>query len=230
MSVPQDFALEPARLVEIEFGLDSSDTRPKGEPVPVQFNPESLRLSYSNTVGKTAATGTAAMQFLASASSRLDIELWLDATVHEQATDVRQLTAQIRHFVTPQAIKQSGEAKFLVPALRFTWGTFLFEGVVTSLNEVLELFSSDGRPLRAKVTLSIASQDVVARVEALEDAQQPGPGQEPRTPVATGDSLQQVAGRQGDPTSWRALAEANGVEDPRHPPAGTLFGRPGRRR
>ena len=44
--------------------------------------------------------------------------------------------------------------------MRFQWGSFLFEGVMDSMDETLEFFSADGRPLRAKVSISITSQDI----------------------------------------------------------------------
>ena len=226
--MPEQVNLAKASLVEVELRSGQSDGRPISDPVEVQFNPESLKLTYGNSVAKTDATGTAGMQFISSNSAKLDLDLWFDATVVPGQDDVRKLSGHLRSLLNPKPMPQgsqpkSGEAKFIVPAVRFSWGTFLFEGVITSLNETLDLFSSEGRPLRSKSTVSIASQDIRFKIEGLEQARSQGPGQVPQVPLAAGDSVQQAAARSGSPGSWRELATAAGIENPRLPNAGAML-------
>lgn len=228
--MPEQVRLEKAKLVEVELRSGGEDGDVKGEPVDVQFNPESLRLTTSNSIGKTDVTGTAGMQFISSSSMKLDFDLWFDASVHPTANDVRVLAEALHELITPKAIPEQGEAKFVVPAVRFSWGAFLFEGVITSLNETLDLFSSDGRPLRSKASVSMASQDVKFKIQQLEDARSSGPGQVPQVPVGAGDSIQQLAGRAGATKDWRGLADAAGIDNPRLPQAGTLLPTRGARR
>ena len=46
------------------------------------------------------------------------------------------------------------------PGVRFLWGSFQFDGMMDSLEETLEFFSPDGRPLRASVSLgAVAAED-----------------------------------------------------------------------
>jgi hypothetical protein len=40
------------------------------------------------------------------------------------------------------------------------WGTFRFDGYVEALEETLEAFSPDGRPLRATLALSLARAQI----------------------------------------------------------------------
>lgn len=221
--MPEQVRLAKASLVEVELRTGDSDGRTIGKPVDVQFNPESLKLTYSNSVGKTDVTGTAGMQFISSSSAKLDLDLWFDASVDPDVADVRELSAHLHAMITPKPIPEQGEAKFIVPAVRFSWGSFLFEGVITSLNETLDLFSSEGRPLRAKASVSIASQDIRFKIQSLEDSRAQGPGQVPQVPVSEGDSVQQVAARSGSPGSWRDLAEAADIENPRRPDPGAML-------
>ena len=86
--------------------------------------------------------------------------------------------------------------------MRFQWGAFTFDGVLTTLNETLELFSHDGRPLRSRISLSFASQEIQFRIEESGGGGGAGgAGQTPRTPVGQGDSVQQLAGKAGGSTS-----------------------------
>jgi phage tail-like protein len=71
--------------------------------------------------------------------TRLRVELWFDVAGARE-DDVRRLTQPVAYFAR-------------VPATRFEWGTFRFDGHVEAVEETLELFSADGRPLRARMDL-----------------------------------------------------------------------------
>jgi phage tail-like protein len=73
--------------------------------------------------------------------TRLALELWFDVAGARE-DDVRRLTKPVAYFAG-------------VPATRLQWGTFRFDGHVEALEESLELFSADGRPLRARVELTL---------------------------------------------------------------------------
>jgi hypothetical protein len=223
--VPDQTELAQARLVEVDFDEEGAGATPRagGRTAKVQFNPESLKLTSANTVAKTDAAGSAAMQYIGSSSTKLDLELWFDATVVDEGVELRSMTEGVYYFITPS--KSGSEAKFKVPGVRFQWGAFTFDGVLTSLNETLELFSHDGRPLRSRIALSFASQEIRFRIEATgAGGGARGVGQTPRTPVRQGDSIQQLAGQAGGSSSaWKAVAAANGIENPRMPEVGALL-------
>jgi phage tail-like protein len=71
------------------------------------------------------------------AGETLRFELWF-----ETSDDVRRLTDPVAAL--------AGR-----PAVRFGWGSFAFEGRITALEQQLDLFSPDGRPLRAALALSM---------------------------------------------------------------------------
>ena len=222
--MPDQTQHQPARLIEVELGDGTSPAKPKsgGRDVPVQFNPETLKVTKANTVAKTDAAGSAAMQFVGTTATKLDLELWFDATVLGNDRGLRDLTEGVYFFITPD--KADGQTQFKVPGVRFQWGEFLFDGILTSLNETLELFSSDGRPLRSRMSLGFTSQDIKFRVQGMSEGRGAGaPGQTPQTAVKAGDTVQQLAARAGDPASWKAIAAANGVENPRLPQVGAML-------
>jgi hypothetical protein len=86
--------------------------------------------------------------------------------------DVRDLTRTVRQFTEPTQENPSEPP----PAVRFKWGKFCFQGIMTQLTEDLDYFSSDGMPLRAKVSVTITevnpkweAGDVAAGAKAARD-------------------------------------------------------------
>ncbi len=208
-----------AQLQEIE--LRSKDKGPTDveKPFDVQFNPETLRVTYTNTIENKDQNGGGSMQYVAKSATKLAVELWFDATTDANGGDVRAKTAKVGALMKPK--KGKGKDKQPVPpGVRFHWGTFLFEGVIESMDETLELFSTDGKPLRAHVTLSLTSQAI-----QTSDAKDAGasPGSEPRTQMRANESVQQAMGREGRPDAWPQVAAANGIENPRFPRPGQFI-------
>lgn len=231
--------IERARLREV----DPATHKPvRGHDLEVQFNPESLKVSYTNQVSPAGAASSGGQQHVGSGSTRLAVQLWFDVTAPGPGNpvDVRQLTEQVLYFITPDTKKKHP----VPPLLRFEWGTFSFEGVVESLEESLEFFSAQGIPLRASVSLSMSQPRLQAPVRAPPpppaapgastasgSPTAPGalsattaPGTRELTPAPAGATLQALAAsRGGDPSQWRALADANNLETPRRIPTGVLL-------
>lgn len=211
--------LEKAELQEI-----TADERadPVGEPVAVQFNPTTLKLTLSNQVEGGKSRGRQARQFTGKSSTVLSVELVFD-TADEGTTDnprsVRERTAIVEKYVLP---KEGGQEA--PPKLRFQWGDFVLDGIVESLDLNFDHFASNGTPLRATVSLSLKEQD--AKYQFLRTG--PGsntragssgggqggdagpgssgaPGDRSATALA-GETAPEFAARQGlDPAAWRGL-------------------------
>lgn len=206
--------------------------------VTVQFNPETLKVTYTNQVSQ--GSGRNATQHVGAGATKLAVQLLFDVNAAgDEATataDVRELTEKVVYFITPQ-----GEGRARVPPLlRFAWGTFQFDGVVESLDESLEFFSPEGRPLRASLSLSLAQPQIVGAVTRNPSGQRqplapasgaaPGAprreaGTTPLTPAPQGGSVQRMAGQSnaGDSSNWRDVAQANGIEDPLRLAVGSLI-------
>lgn len=134
--------------------------------IDVQFNPTSLKIQYSNNADAGGVTAKAQPRQNASVQpSVLSLDLEYD-TAENPGVDVRTLTAAVRRFVQPPPDKPKSPA----PLVQFLWGTFLFNGRVTQVTEDIDYFSPDGRPLRAKLSLSITEQDPALEANAV------GPG------------------------------------------------------
>jgi phage tail-like protein len=71
--------------------------------------------------------------------SRLSAELWFEST-----RDVRALTEPVAGLVRASAV-------------RFQWGPLRFDGRLESVEETLDLFAPDGRPLRARLALCLVA-------------------------------------------------------------------------
>lgn len=191
------------------------------ETIPVQFNPASMTLQMANSTDGGQTRGRQAQQYNGSASTTLSVDLEFDTADEGSASapvDVRDRTARVRQFVLPGGT----ESKSAPPRVRFRWGTFELTGVMDSLTEELTYFSTDGVPLRSKLSVSVKEQD--SRFEALErgpganragDAPAAGEGGAGGGPIdrlaeaLSGETPADFLARNGlAPEAWRALGGA----------------------
>lgn len=221
---------QPQNLMKAElWKLDNLDSRQEvGSAIPVQFNPETLKVSYSNQSSGGDQRGGSAIQYVGQGTTKLSFELWFDVTAPQpdqnSENDVRKLTKKVVDLIQPQ---ESGmRDKFIPPAVRFLWGTFLFEGIIDSINESLEFFSEDGKPLRASLQISLTQQ----KIQFLFGNQQsPGLGSQTTAgsrsleQARSGDTVQSVAARSGQQNNWQSIANANDIDNPRQIPLGAAI-------
>jgi phage tail-like protein len=165
-SAPSRPAMAKAQLRELDADLRREQS--PGLSATVQFNPERLRISSKRQVAgedgvrdvhETAAGSTVV--------SRLSVSLWFDASEIERedrgsTRDVRNLTREVARFMTPAAVSAQ-MAGGRPRGVRFTWGSLVFDGYMESIDETLEHFSSDGRPLRARVQIELVRDSIVDR-------------------------------------------------------------------
>ncbi len=226
-----------ARLLE----LDENGTPKGGEhsSVAVQFNPETLKVTFANQIvppnnsGGGDQSSRASTQFVGTGTTKLAVQLWFDVTSvipdelassDEERRDVRKLTQKVAYFITPQTSRDDPTKK-IPPLVRFLWGSFQFDGIMDSLEESLEFFSPEGVPLRAGVTISLSQQSIqfafgqAATAGGASGGAGPGgaapAGTAPLTPAPSGASLQSMAAAQGKGDQWQQIAAANNIENPR---------------
>lgn len=218
--MPESLNLAKAELHEVDAEFNN-DINPDNN-CKVQFNPESLKVSFANQVATPSGAGdqkgSPARQFVGAGTTKLSLQLWFDVTApmptgQKAENDVRKLTAKVAYFITP---KQEGD-KFVPPAVRFIWGSFQFDGIMESLEESLEFFSSDGRPLRANVTINLTQQKITKFFFRPLDTPgvSPSPGTRPLTQATAGSNVQKEADKQGKGDKWQDIAAANNIENPR---------------
>lgn len=148
-------ALEKATLQELR-----GDGTPVGDPVPVQFNPTTLKLQFSNHSSDGQTRANQNRQSIGASSTTLTAELVFD-TADEGDTNrprsVREKTALVEKFIVPQSGKE-GESH--PPKVRFHWGELVIDGVMEGVVSLeFDLFASNGTPLRAKVGITIQEQN-----------------------------------------------------------------------
>src|SRR5215470_242464 len=114
-----------AKLTELK--QDFTSERPDGQTAEVQFNPETLKLTFANQLvqpqGGDQAAGNAGRQFIGAGTTKLALQLWFDVTAMQAdpVDDVRRLTQKVIFFMTPQ--KSGADPKKLAPpGVRFVWG------------------------------------------------------------------------------------------------------------
>jgi hypothetical protein len=220
--------LAKARLLQLE----GEDPKP-GTELPVQFNPDSLKVSYANQViqvQNAANPQDAATQWVGQGTTKLSLQLVFDVTAPpfdgKPGADVRRETEKVIALIEPgraQDVKTKGGDPQTVhppPKVRFQWGTFRFDGMVDGIEEALEFFSPDGRPLRSTIGLTLSTQKVSHEMLPPSAAQPAGapaatPGAKPLTPAGAGLTLQGMAEAAGVAASWPSIAAANGIENPR---------------
>jgi Contractile injection system tube protein len=224
--MPESQEVKKATLQEVE--KDKTPPATKGEALTVQFNPQSLKLNYSNQQAGNGTPGGTGTQHTGRGVTKLSLELFFDVTAPkpnvQQESDVRKLTQKIAYFITPK--KEDGDDNPSPPAVRFSWGSFLFDGVMEGMDETLDFFSASGVPLRATVSITLVKQELDFQFNPGGDGKKnSGPttaGTLPNEAARSGDSLQQMAGRAGKPDAWKAIAAANKIENPRMMAPGTF--------
>lgn len=220
--------LEKAKLQEI---TSAAAAQTVGTAVDVQFNPTSLKLVLTNTMEGGQAKGRQKRQYIGSSSTKLSMQLIFDTAdegTESKPRSVRELTSGVARFLLP---KKEGTKD--VPAkVRFQWGTFLFEGIIDSLTEEVDLFAEDGTPLRAKIDITITEQKAAYQfLEAGPGASKGGQAKRPGEPPGAGpgtsgsggtdrtgealggEAAVDFAARLGlDPGAWRSFADQ--LDDP----------------
>jgi hypothetical protein len=218
--------LAKAELRQLDANFQSEIS--KENWTTVQFNPETLKVSFANQIatpsGAGDQSGTPARQFVGAGTTKLSLQLWFDVSGEvpdgakpsggTQVDDVRKLTQKVAFFITPQ---EEG-TRFVPPAVRFLWGSFQFDGIMESLEESLEFFSPEGKPLRASMSLNLTQQKIT-RFIFRDTGASPGagetPGTRPLTQAPAGSTVQGLASGAGLGQNWQPIAQANGIENPR---------------
>jgi|SRR5579884_2084398 len=213
--MPTSVPLAKATLQELQPGTD----KPGEKKIEVQFNPETLKLSYSiqtSSSGSEGSSNTTPKQIISGNTTKLSMQLWFDVSAQadgaQAVDDVRLQTRDVVYFVTA---KPDDKGSLSVPGVQFSWGSFLFQGVVESMEESLEFFSNEGKPLRSSISLSMSSQKLLRPTPQSTGG--PGgttPGTQPLAQAPSGVSLQSLTANAGLGGNWQAIASANGIDNP----------------
>jgi contractile injection system tube protein/LysM domain-containing protein len=196
--------------------------------VAVLFNPNSYTITKPVTWTGSADRGLNAptLVFGGGGSRTLTLELFFDVTEPVDGnviTDVRDKTNAI---VALTRIERKNTVP-APPVCEVSWGNappnldFPFIGVITNLVQAFKLFRSTGEPVRATLTVTM-----LEFLDAVKDKKETDPELTTRR-VRRGDTLTSIAAEvYRDATEWRAIAQANNLDDPRRPRIGQTLSIP----
>ena len=147
----------------------------QGPIIPLCFNPTEYQLQKTNNFAEIPIPGLESppIQFVRGASEKLSAELLVDTS--DTLQDVRE--AYVKKL--SDLMKLDGE-KHAPPIVRFTWGPEIFNGVLESLNITYVLFTPEGVPLRAKLSVVLKEY----RPAAVQVKDPPGPRQTSTRPMS----------------------------------------------
>ncbi|GGM03653.1 peptidase M23 [Streptomyces fumigatiscleroticus] len=190
----------------------------------LDFNPSQLTLSRQS---QWKATPTPAVrdgvvpEFMGPEPREMNLEIFLDSSDEPDSNTVMKKVESLLLCceVTAKsiAVKQPSP-----PWVVFQWGAFStarFVAYVRSVEVTYSLFGTTGVPIRATCQVNLHE------IPGTTLGQNPTSGAltaQRVHRVVAGDSLQSLAWREyGDAAAWRAIAEANGIDDPNRLPTGT---------
>jgi nucleoid-associated protein YgaU len=208
------------------------------EFIALQFNPTEVSLEKSAQIADINIHGldSPLLQFTRGQAERLTLELFFDTTdrgMGPGAHSVTELTDRIYELVKIEPERHAP------PVCAFVWGQHFpggevsshvggnqrrtdFQCVVESVRQKFTLFSPQGVPLRA--TLSVTFREYKTLDEQLHQLNLQSPDHTRSYVVQRGDQLSGIAARHyRRPGEWRRIADENGLEDPRRLPPGTFL-------
>jgi hypothetical protein len=120
--------------------------------------------------------------------------------------DVREMVGKLEVLTRPE------EGQTMPPRVMFVWGSFRVAGYLKQVTATYKLFRRNGTPARADVSVQLYEHSTSP---AGTNPTSGGPPGRRSRGVIEGDSLATIAYTEyGDPKLWRAIAVANGIDDP----------------
>ena len=177
----------------------------------VQFNPTEYTRTKGAQIAEIGVYGidSPILQFVRGQNEKLTLDLFFDSTLlseQRMGEGARSVTTLTDPFYQLVKIQPKMHAP---PKIKFTWGTDLsFTAIVESVQQKFSLFSPDGVPLRA--TLSVTFREYKSLEQQIADLKLESADHTKRRVVKRGDTLSRIAGLEyGDPSLWRKIADAN---------------------
>jgi hypothetical protein len=203
----------------------------------VQFNPTEFSTTKGAQIAEIAIPGidSPILQFIRGTNETVSLELFFDTTEFGMGAEVRPVTEQTDRFYA--LVKMSGE-DHAPPRCRFGWGESFpglvhqsgqvsgkrktFECLIESIQQKFTLFSPQGVPLRARLTLALREYKTLEQQLKMLNLQT---ADHTRVHVVqSGETLPYIAYvAYKNPGQWRIIAEANNLRDVRRLKPGTVL-------
>mgnify|MGYP002732449863 CR=1 FL=1 len=199
----------------------------------VMYNPETYvqerGTKYSETPG--LASNMPSIQFVHGMGETLQMELFFDTysagslMVGGSLTDKAKLLAtaalpapvklDVRKFTSKiYDLMLINASTHVPPLLKIEWSSLQFEGHLVNCSQKFTMFNQLGTPVRATLNVTFKQYVKPSKIASLK------PNESPDTAkyrlVHQGDSLWELSGKEyGQCEAWRAIASANGIDNPR---------------
>src|SRR5918997_6504566 len=183
-----------------------------GESFKVLFNPEEYTINKDNNFASQAIPGLSGplLQFVHGNMRTLEMELFFD-TYDTDSLPKRDVREETNRVVKLTAIDPELHAP---PILRVSWASLQFRCVLARVSQKFIMFSDDGTPVRARLTVTF-NEFIDAEREAKEVARQTANFSKVHV-VTQGETLSMIAAKLYDNAqSWRPIAIVNDISDPR---------------
>ena len=187
----------------------------KGEDIAVMFNPKEYVMEKKTPWSEVNVFGMDAppVQFTMGARKRLSMELFFDTS--EDKIDVRNYTSKVEELMLVNAQEHRP------PLLRFSWGSLSFDCVLEDLVQRFTLFDNSGLPLRA--ILKVVFKEYSTAATQLSNTRRESADHTKRMALREGETLSSISAREyNDSRKWRAIADANNIDDPENVMPGTI--------
>lgn len=226
-------------ITKAKFERLDANLKPTGAAIEVAFNPNELTFNKGAQIAEIAIPGldSPILQFVRGQAETLTVDFFFDSTdaggMGTQAVPVTTLTDQFYQLIKIEP------ARHAPPVCRFSWGSRGFPGsamtgetssqqrtafqcIVESVKQRFTLFTAEGVPLRA--TLSISLKEYQTLADQAEKLRLQSPDHTHVHVVQRGDTLTRIAAKAyDDPAPWRAIAVHNGIDDPLALEPGTIL-------
>lgn len=210
------------------------------EWIPVQFNPTEFSLDKSVQIAEITIPGldSPLLQFVRGQNEKMMLDLFFDTTedgMGARATSVTTRTDRIYELVKIEP------GRHAPPLCSFFWNSKFpgsdtsdhignqrrnfFDFVVESVKQKFTLFSPEGIPLRATVTLSLREYKTLDT--QLKELNKQSPDRTQSHVTQRNETLASISAEHYmKPGEWRRIADNNNIEDPRRLSPGTFLSLP----
>ena len=199
------------------------------EEIVVQYNPSSLTFDKKPKIASINIPGldSPLQQFVRGETETMTVELLFDSTEKGTGAKAESVTAETDKFYGLVKIDPQTHAP---PICSFLWGSKFpgdslpefyknqrrteFKGLVTDVKQEFKLFSPDGTPLRASLTIQVAEYKPLH--DQIKELNLMSPDHTRAHVLQRGETLASVAADfYLNPVRWREIANENGIGDPR---------------
>lgn len=216
-----DGPLDKANLVFLDSNGKETMT------LPVQFNPNDYTitraLEYRSTNGIGQEIHPFHMQPIRGQLAKLKVVMYIDSS-----TELKEFTMpkKLEQYVTEKnelseictiisKLTKYNHETHLPESVLFSWGNLQFLGNATEVSITYEMFSREGKPVRAKIELTIEGEEkgILKDIKANPNE---SPDRTKYRSLGQVDELWMMAyDEYNDASAWREIAKENHILNPR---------------